>query len=115
MVVAGQIGDSEKKYPVILDTGASQSIIVEQAHVSAHKLPVYSTDNNITNSNGNSFGRCYLPKLNIGRTTLSNLPGFYLKKQASLNPLEFLIPKEKKIIVGLRALMKFKYILFRQA
>ncbi len=106
------MGQSAKKYPVILDTGASQSIIVEQAHVSTHNLPIYSKDNDTINSNGKSFGLCYLPELNIGEATLSNLPGLYVKRKVSFNPLELLIPRDKTVIVGLQALMKFKYILF---
>jgi hypothetical protein len=112
MVVEGQMGQSPKKYPVILDTGASRSVILEQSHVSAHKLPVYTQRNDIINSNGNSFGLCYLPELNIGQTTLTNLPGMYLKQKASFNPFELFIPREKVVIVGLQALMKFKYIAF---
>jgi len=98
------MGRNEKKYPIILDTGTSRSIIVEQAHVLTHNLPVYS--------NNTSFGLCYLPELNIGKATLSNLPGLYLKQKTSPNPLELFIPREKKVIVGLEALMKFKYIMF---
>jgi len=112
MVVEGQVGQSLKKYPVILDTGASQSIIVEEAHVSAHNLPIYSKDNDIINSTGKSFGLCYLPELNIGEITLSNLPGLYLKRKNSFNLLELLAPRKKVVIVGLQTLMKFKYILF---
>ena len=112
MVVEGQVGLSPKKYPVILDTGASRSVILEQALVSAHKLPTYPQDSDITNSNGNSFGRCYLPELNIGGATLSDLPALYVKPKFSLNPFELLFPKDKTVIVGLQALMKFKYIMF---
>jgi hypothetical protein len=112
MVVEGRVGHTSKKYPVILDTGASQSIIVEEAHISAHNLPTYSADNDIVNSSGKSFGLCYLPELNIGEITLSNLPGLYLKRKSSFNPLKLLAPRKKIVIVGLQTLMKFKYIMF---
>ncbi|MBN1392397.1 MAG: hypothetical protein JW947_06290 [Sedimentisphaerales bacterium] len=41
MVVEGNIGDAGRSYPVVLDTGASQSIFVKDTHVLENKLAIY--------------------------------------------------------------------------
>ena len=121
MVVQGKIGDGAKRYPIVLDTGASQAIFVKDTHVLDNKLSIYPMETspllsceskNGGNSKGYGLGLCYLPKLWIGDATLVNMPCFYIDRHMKLELFGMPIAEDDSIIVGLPALREFKYIVF---
>jgi len=116
MVVAGRVGKEGKRYPIVLDTGASQPIFVKTTHVLDNKLPIYPMGANKAKLNGYNLGLCHLPELRIGNITLLNWPTLYLEQDIKLDLLGLSIAKDDSrdsaIIVGLPALREFKYIVF---
>lgn len=112
MVVEGSVGNGKKKYPIILDTGASQPIFVKDVHVLDNKLPIYPLGTNDIDSEGYQLGLCHLPKLRIGEVTLANLACLYLERHMELELFGLPIARDESIIVGLPALREFKYVVF---
>jgi len=116
MVVEGRVENSRKRYPVVLDTGASQSIFIKDTHVLDNKLSIYPMQTNKVNLNGYNLGLCHLPKLQIGNVALVDWPCLYLERHTKLELFGLSITgdnlKDDSIIVGLPALREFKYILF---
>ena len=116
MVVEGRIGDGGKKYPVVLDTGASQSIFVKDTHVLDNKLPIYPMQTDKAGLNGYNLGLCHLPELQIGNVALVDWPCLYLERHTKPELFGLSITqddiKDDSIIVGLPALQEFKYVLF---
>jgi hypothetical protein len=117
MVVEGRVnGDGGRKYPVVLDTGASQSIFVKDTHVLDNKLPIYPMQTNKAGLNGFSLGLCHLPELQIGNVALVDWPCLYLERHTKPELFGLSIAqddiKDDSIIVGLPVLQEFKYVLF---
>jgi predicted aspartyl protease len=109
MVIEGSFADNAKKYPLILDTGATQSLFVKNSHVRDNHLPIASLKEEI---NGYNIKNCLIPQLNIGGIKFVNWPAFYLEPHTDFNPFAFLAQPDDSIIVGLPALRHFKYIVF---
>ncbi len=109
MVVEGKL-DNGKRYPVVLDTGASVALFVNDTHIIENKLAIYppATDG----GNLTDFGVCHLPKLYIGEITLADWPCFYRRQHAEFKLFGLPAAKDKVIIAGLPALRRFKYITF---
>jgi hypothetical protein len=116
MVVEGRIGDSGKSYPVVLDTGASQSIFIKDTHVLENNLAIYPMQTGKSGLNGFGLGLCHIPELQIGNASLVDWPCFYLEWHAKPESFGLSIAhdnmKDDCIIVGLQALRAFKYIMF---
>jgi hypothetical protein len=116
MVVEGKLGDGGRKYPVVLDTGASQSIFVKDTHVLDNKLSIYPMQTNKAGLNGFNLGLCHLPELQIGNVALVDWPCLYLERHTKLELFGLSITqddvKDDSIIVGLPVLQEFKYALF---
>ena len=115
MVVEGKIGTEHNKYPIILDTGASQSVFVTDTHVIRNKLPACPTEAGKLPSNSYDWRLCFLPELQIGDTSLLNWPCFYLRYSVTDKLFKLLglsASADDSIIVGLPALQQFKYIMF---
>ena len=107
LVTEGRIGKNWKKYPVILDTGATEEVVViNDIHVRENKLPVYPLGDNY-----GGFGMCHLPKLRIGNTSLQNFRCLYHGTHVDLQLFGITISRDEAIIIGLPAMKKFKYIL----
>ncbi len=109
MVVEGTLSTG-KKYPVVIDTGASSALFVNDIHILENKLPIRPLGAGDNNSFG--WGMCHLPRLRIGKVTLANWPCFYGEQHTEVQLLGLPIAKAKPIIVGLPALRRFKYIAF---
>jgi hypothetical protein len=109
MVVEGTLANG-KKYPVILDTGASVALFVNDMHIMENKLAFYPSRNGNDNSAG--CGKCRLPELKIGQVTLANLPCYYREQHAGIRLLGLPLATGNPIIAGLPALQKFNYIAF---
>jgi hypothetical protein len=109
MVVEGRF-DNGKRYPVVLDTGASVAFFVNDTHIIENKRAIYppATDG----SNLTDVGVCHLPKLYIGGVTLADWPCFYRRQLSEFKLFGLPAAKDKVIIAGLPALRKFKYIMF---
>lgn len=109
MVVEGTIG-SGKKYPVVIDTGASPALFVNDIHILENKLAIYPIG---TGKNGApGWGICHLPELSIGKVTLINWPCFYREQHTEVRLFGLPLAKAKPVIIGLPALKRFKYIAF---
>ncbi|HEW79341.1 MAG TPA: hypothetical protein ENH34_05185 [Phycisphaerales bacterium] len=109
MVVEGRMS-SGRKYPVILDTGASLALFVNDIHILENKLSIYPLKTN--NDESVSWGMCRLPELSIGEVTLVNWPCFYRGQHAEVQMFGLPIARDKAVIMGLVALREFKYIVF---
>lgn len=109
MVIEGKL-DSGRKYPVILDTGASVALFVNDIHIMENKLAISPINSGNDDSVG--WGRCRLAELHLGQVTLANWPCFYREQHTELQLLGLPLVKGKAIIVGLPALRSFKYIVF---
>jgi hypothetical protein len=109
MVVEGRL-DNGNRYPVVLDTGASVALFVNDTHIAENKLAIHD----LVTDSGNlmDFGVCYLPKLYIGEMTLADSSCIYRQKLAKVRLFGLLAAKDKAIIAGLPTLRKFKYIAF---
>jgi hypothetical protein len=116
MVVEGSIGNGGRKYPVVLDTGASQSIFVKDTHILDNKLPIYPMQTDKAGLNGFDLGLCHLPELQIGNVALVDWPCLYLERHTKPELFGLSIAqddiKDDSIIVGLTVLQEFKYVLF---
>jgi len=109
MAVEGGLGNGAK-YPVVLDTGASIALFVNDIHIMENKLAIYPLKSNNNDSVG--WGRCHLPELHMGQVTLANWPCFYREQHTEVQLLGLPLAKGKAIIAGLAALRRFKYIAF---
>jgi hypothetical protein len=109
MVVEGSL-DNGRKYPVILDTGASVDLFVNDIHVMENKLTIFPFKRRGDNSIG--WGKCYMPELHIDRLTLVNWPCNYREQHTELQLLGIPLARDKEVIAGLGALRRFKYIAF---
>jgi len=108
IVVEGKL-DNDRKYPVILDTGASPALFVNDIHIKENKLVTQPLK---YNNKSAGWGTCNLPELHIGEITLSNWPCYYRRQHAELQLFGLPLAKDKAIIVGLPTLQEFKYIAF---
>jgi len=109
MAVEGRLNNGAK-YPVVLDTGASIALFVNDIHIMENKLEIYPLKSNNNDSVG--WGRCHLPELYMGQVTLTNWPCFYREQHTEVQLLGLPLAKGKAIIAGLAALRRFKYIAF---
>jgi hypothetical protein len=109
MVVEGSL-DNERKYPVILDTGASVSLFVNDIHIMENKLTISPFKRRSDDSIG--WGTCHMPELHIGKLTLVNWPCYYREQHTELQLLGIPLARDKEVIAGLGALRRFKYIAF---
>jgi hypothetical protein len=107
MVVEGRLGNG-RKYPVILDTGASQSLFVNRKHVIENKLPVYPFESDILSG----WGICNLKELGIGTVAFSDWPCFYKYRSEKTGLFGLGHRTDNAIIAGLPVLREFKYIMF---
>jgi hypothetical protein len=116
VVVEGRIGNGGKKYPVVLDTGASQAIFVKDTHILDNKLSIYPMKTDKAGLNGYNLGLCHLPELQVGNVAFVDWPCLYLERHAKPKLFGLSIAqdniKDDSIIVGLTALREFKYVLF---
>jgi len=116
VVVEGKIGLHANRYPVVLDTGASQPIFLNISHVLDNKLPVYAMRDTISDLNGYKLGLCYLPLFQIGGITFTNRPCLYLEPSATVNIFGIQIvsntTNSETVIVGLPILREFNYVMF---
>jgi len=109
MAVEGKL-DNGRKYPVVLDTGASIALFVNDIHIMENKLAIYPLKSHNVDSVG--WGMCYLPELHIGQVTLANWPCYYQEQHTEVQLLGLPLAKGKAVIAGLAALRRFKYISF---
>ncbi len=109
MVVEGQIG-SGRKYPVILDTGASVALFVNDIHIIANRLPINPVESGGDDSAG--WGRCRLRQLRIGRVRLHDWPCFYREQHTEVQLFGLPLAKGKAMIAGLPVLRSFRYVMF---
>ena len=109
MVVEGSLG-KERKYPVILDTGASLGLFVNDIHIIENKLTIYPQSHSYDSSVG--WGTCHVPELNIGQLTLVDWPCYYREQHMEIQLFGIPLARDKAVIAGLETLQKFKYIAF---
>jgi len=109
MAVEGRL-DTGRRYPVVLDTGASIALFVNDIHVVENNLAIHPLNSPSSDSPG--WGTCHLPALHIGQVSLPDLPCFYREQHAEVRLLGLPLAKDKTMIAGLGVLRQFKYVAF---
>ena len=109
MVVEGKLSNG-RTYPVVLDTGASPALFVNDIHILENKSPIYPLKPGGSQSVG--WGICHLPELSIGGMTLVDWPCFYREQHAEVRLFGLPVARDRAIIAGLPALRRFKYVVF---
>ncbi|MHC4116049.1 MAG: pepsin/retropepsin-like aspartic protease family protein [Planctomycetota bacterium] len=109
MVVEGTLGNG-RKYPVILDTGASVALFVSNKEIVQEKAAPTPIEN--AGDDTARWGRCRLPELQIGPVTFTDWPCYYREQQTQSRLLKPPMARGETIIAGLPALQTFKYIEF---
>ncbi len=104
-VVEGSFGQDGRKYPVVVDTGASQPVLVKNVHVRQNNLRVQTLKT--TGPDGRKIGLCYLPELDLASIRLIDWPCLRLASHSA-----GLGVRDDFVIVGLPILREFKYIVF---
>jgi len=116
IIIEGKLGIDEYRYPVVLDTGASQPVVLNDTVVRQNNLPELTIEDFDNNTIGHKLGLCKLSNLNIGEVTLEGWPGIYFKSNTELNffgiPIASSTFGYDNIILGLPLLREFKYITF---
>jgi hypothetical protein len=109
-VVEGRLGSNGKKYPVVLDTGCPVTCIVTDEHVIRNGLSIYPLGANPVYSA--DMGLCKLPELRIGKMVMVDLPCLYIEKREAIQVFGVTIAYDESILVGLKILRAFKYVMF---
>ncbi len=109
MAVEGTM-DNGRKYPVVLDTGASPGLFVNDIHIVQNKLAIHPLSPG--KANGSQWGICYLPRLSIRKIVLMNWPCFYREQHLELQVFGLAIARDNAVIAGVPALRRFSYIAF---
>jgi len=109
MVVEG-VTEKGKKYPVILDTGASPALVVNDVHILENNFKIYPLT--VRNDGSASSALRHFPDLRIGEITLLNWPCFYQAQHSKAQLFGSPITKNKTIIAGVPTLRIFSYIVF---
>jgi hypothetical protein len=116
IIVEGNLGINARKYPVVLDTGSSQPVVLNAALVRKNNLPVYDSEICNTDFNGKQLGTCHLSRLDIGEVILEKWPCIYFESNSGLNlfgiPIASSTYGKDNIILGLPLLREFKYVIF---
>ena len=107
-VVEGVLNN--RTYPVILDTGASAAIFVNDVHIRENDLPFYPSKK--TDGQYADWAMCDLGGLSIGEMSLSGWPCYYQQQHVEARLFGLPVFKDKTIVVGLPVLRQFKYIEF---
>lgn len=97
-------------YPVVLDTGASVALFVNDIHILENKLPITPSRKGISDTVG--WGTCQLPELSLGQISFADWPCFYREQHAELQLFGLPVRTSKEIIAGVPLLREFKYIAF---
>lgn len=109
MAVEGKL-DTGRSYPLVLDTGASIALFVNDIHVIENNLAIRPL---VRSKNGfPGWGMCLLPALHIGPVSLTDLPCFYREQHMEMKLLGLPLAKDKTMIAGLGTLRQFEYIAF---
>jgi hypothetical protein len=109
MAVKGTL-DTGRSYPVVLDTGASIGLFVNDLHVVENNLAIAPLGHSKNGSPG--WGICRVPALHLGRVLLQDPPCFYREQHTELRLLGIPLARDKAIIAGLGVLRQFSYIAF---
>jgi len=109
MVVEGTL-DGGRTYPVILDTGASPALFINDIHVAENRLAVHPLSAEDSPSGPAGTGR--LAKLQIADFALLNWPCYYLAQHPETQLFGLTVARDKAIIAGVPALRRFRYIAF---
>jgi hypothetical protein len=104
IVIEGALSGSPRTYPINIDTGHSDYILVNDIHILENRLPVYGGPD--------GHGICCLPDLRIGELVLSNLLAHYYFRHTERQLFGLPIEKNKEIVMGVSLLQQFKYVAF---
>jgi hypothetical protein len=97
-------------YPVVLDTGASVALFVNDIHILENKLPITPSKKGISDPVG--WGTCQLPELSLGQIAFADWPCFYREQHAEIQFFGLPVRTSKEIIAGVPLLREFKYVAF---
>lgn len=109
-VVEGRLEKTKKTYPVMLDTGAGVTALVNDKHILENKPAIYPLGIDKKYSAG--IGACHLPELRIGQIRFVDLTCLYIDKHHELQLFGLPVAHENIILLGLPVLQAFKYVSF---
>ncbi len=109
MVVEGKL-DNGRKYPLILDTGASVALFVNDIHIAENRLPIDPIRSSSQDAAG--WGRCRLSNLHVGDVILNGWPCFYREQHTEFQLFGLPLVRDKAMIAGLPVLRSFRYVMF---
>lgn len=109
MVVEGQIEGSGKKYPVVLDTGATQAVFIKNVHIRENGLHLQPVRGQMAQL---VTGICDNAKVKVGDVKFIDWPTFCIRGRMGLSLFGLTVREDDSIILGLPALRMFKYIVF---
>lgn len=109
IVVEGTLGNG-RNYPVVLDTGASPLLSINDIHIAENKLAIHPLGERTANAP--SWGISLIPKLQISDITLLNWPCFYREQHTETQVFGLAVGRGKAIIAGVPALRRFSYVAF---
>ena len=110
IIVVPAILPNGKTYNGWLDTGFSGCILINDTIIRENDLAIYPVGRTLESSL--LYGFCHLPSVRIGQAVLLNPPCVYLQGHFELNVLGLPLYKDKPVLIGLRIMREFAYILF---
>lgn len=102
--VMGKVGDGE--YPVIIDSGLTYNMIVNDAMVLECGLAIHPLA-----ADPQAAGLCHVPRLEIGDMAIVDRPCLYTLRHYERKLFGRTKWVERDIVVGLRLMKSFRYIL----
>jgi len=103
--VMGRLNNN-KDYPVVIDSGCSAHLVVNNVVVLENGLDILPLKVGLKMG-----GFCYVAKIEIGDMAITSPPCFYALTHYEKQVLGLTTWKEKDIILGLGLMQKFKYVL----
>ena len=94
-----------RTYPVILDTGASAAVFLNDMHIRENNLPFYPSKK--TSGEPANWGTCDLGRLDVGEMALIGWPCYYRQLHAEARLFGLPMFKDNTIVVGLPVLKQY--------
>ena len=99
---------SGKEYPVLLDSGSSRSIVVQEKHVRENNMVIYPLRDRF--GKPRSIGLCLIDKLEIDDLRFERIPGMYIQDTPILRLFGIPIGSGDMVILTLEMMKEFKYV-----
>lgn len=111
IAVPGRLPDGNE-YSVFIDTGSPSAVLLSGRMVRANDLAIFPLG---TDSRGEGVGLCDLPELRIGEARMIHPNCAYLGMHWEVKLLCLPWWRQKALLLGLRQLREFSYVMFDNA